>query len=65
VIEYSVVAQGAAGAEELIEAQTLELTRDYSYNTATMLANQREQGILREALARDLAALVVRRLAAL
>ena len=65
VIEYSVVAQGAAGAEELIEAQTLELTRDYSYNTATMLANQREEGILREALARDLAALVVRRLAAL
>ncbi|WP_168160029.1 LPS-assembly lipoprotein LptE [Steroidobacter denitrificans] len=64
-IEYSVVAQGAEGSEELIEAQKLELTRDYSYSTATMLANQREQSILREALARDLAALVVRRLAAL
>lgn len=60
-IEYSVSNQ----AGELIEPQRLELTREYSYDATAVLAKQREQAILREALARDLAALVVRRLAAL
>ena len=60
-IEYSVSNQ----AGELIEPQRLELTREYSYDTTAVLAKQREEAILREALARDLAAMVVRRLAAL
>lgn len=60
-IEYSV--QSAAG--ELMPPQKLELTRDYSFDAAAVLAKQREQTILREALARDLAALVLRRLSAL
>jgi hypothetical protein len=37
----------------------------YSYDETAVLAKQREQAILREALARDLAGMVVRRLAAL
>ncbi len=61
VIEYSVNGR----TEELIAPQKIELTRDYSYDETTVLAKQREQAILREALARDLAGLVVRRLASL
>lgn len=61
VIEYSV--SGRDG--ELIAPQKLELTRDYSYDETAVLAKQREQVVLREALARDLAGLVVRRLASL
>ena len=60
-IEYSV----SSGGSELIARQPLELTRDYSYDTTAVLAKEREQAILREALAQDLAALVLRRLASL
>lgn len=60
-VEYSVASNGT----ELISPQRLELTRDYSYDTTAVLAKQREQSILREALAQDLAALVLRRLASL
>lgn len=61
LIEYSVNGR----TDELIAPQKIELTRDYSYDETTVLAKQREQAVLREALARDLAGLVVRRLASL
>lgn len=61
VVEYSVEGQG----RELIAPDTIQMTRDYSYDETAVLAKQREQAVLREALARDLAAMVVRRLAAL
>lgn len=61
MVEYSV--EGLNG--ELIPPQKLELTRDYSYDITAVLAKQREQAVLREALARDLAGLVIRRLASL
>lgn len=60
-VEYSV--DGRNG--ELIPLQTLQLTRDYSYDRTAALAKQREQAVLREALARDLAGLVIRRVASL
>jgi LPS-assembly lipoprotein len=60
-IEYSVNGR----TEELIVPERIELTRDYSYDETAVLAKQKEQSILREALARDLAGQVVRRLAAL
>jgi len=61
VIEFSV----SGRTEELVPPQRLELTRDYSYDETAVLAKQREQAVLREALARDLAGLVMRRLASL
>jgi LPS-assembly lipoprotein len=61
VVEYSV--QGPAG--ELIPSRKIELTREYSFDETAVLAKQREQAILREAMARDLADLVLRQLAAL
>jgi LPS-assembly lipoprotein len=67
-IEYSVDGlsqQGGGASAELIAPQKLELTRDFSYDVTAVLAKQREQAVLREALARDLAGLVVRRLASL
>jgi LPS-assembly lipoprotein len=60
-IEYSV----EGGGRELIPPDTIEMTRDYSYDERAVLAKQREYAVLREALARDLAGMVVRRLAAL
>jgi LPS-assembly lipoprotein len=66
-VEYSVAGRNRDdGANaELIAPQKLELTRDFSYDETAVLAKQREQAVLREALARDLAGLVVRRLASL
>lgn len=60
-VEYSVSNQ----TEELIEPSRVELTREYSYDETAVLAKQKEQAVLREALARDLAGLLVRRLSTL
>jgi LPS-assembly lipoprotein len=60
-VEYSV----EVGGKEVIPAQTLELVNDFSYNEAALLAKEREEAGLRAALARDLAGLVLRRLASL
>lgn len=60
-VEYSVATQDG----EIIPPQKLSVTRDYSYDETAVLAKQREQNILREALARDLAAQVLRRLSSL
>jgi LPS-assembly lipoprotein len=60
-VEYSV----SNSTSELITPQKIELTRDYSFDESAVLAKQREQSVLREALARDLAAQVVRRMATL
>ncbi len=60
-IEYSV----EVGGKEVIPVQTLELVNDFSYDEAALLAKEREEAGLRAALARDLAGLVLRRLASL
>lgn len=61
IVEYAVSARGS----ELLPTQRLELTRDYTYDEAAVLAKQREEATLRAALARDLAAQVLRRVATL
>ena len=60
-VEYSV---GAAGAE-ILPRQELTLTRVYAYDERAVLAKEHEEQAIRAALAGDLAALLVRRLAAL
>ncbi|HTE40850.1 MAG TPA: LPS assembly lipoprotein LptE [Steroidobacteraceae bacterium] len=57
-IEYSV----QVGNAEVIARQPLELTTPYSYDPRAVLAKQREQFGLQQALARELAGLVMRRL---
>jgi len=59
-VEFSVT----SGGNELIDHEEISATRDFSFDETELLAKEREQEILREALARDLAAQVMRRLAA-
>lgn len=51
--------------KELLPAEEHTLTREYSFDESELLAKQRESDYLRQALADDLAALVMHRLAAL
>jgi LPS-assembly lipoprotein len=60
-VEYSVDRAG----KEVIELQPLELVRNLSFDESQLLAKDQEEAILRDALARDLALLVVRRLESL
>ena len=60
-VKFSVV----SGDKTLIDNEEISAMRDISFDEAQLLAKEREQEILREALARDLVALVMRRLAAL
>ncbi len=60
-VEYSVT----AGGEEILPRQQLALTREYGYDETAVLAKEHEERDIVQALARDLAALVTRRLAAL
>ena len=57
-ISFSVV----AGDEVLIEAQTVTLTRDYTYDETMVLGKSEEVQVLRQAIARDLVQLVTRQL---
>jgi LPS-assembly lipoprotein len=60
-VTFAVISEG----KTLIEKEEISATRDISFDEAQLLAKEREQEILRAALARDLVALVMRRLAAL
>ncbi len=62
-LSYSVRLVVSAGERELLGAEEFTLTRDYSFDETALLAKQREREALSEALARDLAAVVLRRLA--
>jgi len=53
------------GDEQAVKPQAIELTRTYSFSESDLLAMDREENILREAMARDLAGLVLRRLESL
>jgi LPS-assembly lipoprotein len=58
VLEYAIDQAG----KELWPAQQLELRRNFSFEESQLLAKDREEEILRQAMARDLADLVLRRL---
>ena len=62
-VEFSVTT--GTGTKALIDHEEISATRDISFDESQLLAKEREQEILREALARDLVALVMRRLSAL
>jgi LPS-assembly lipoprotein len=60
-VDYSIDRSGA----EALPEQSLELTRNFSFDESLLLAKQNEEEILLDAMARDLAGLVMRRLEAL
>jgi LPS-assembly lipoprotein len=64
-LTYRVRFSVSSGDKTLIDDEEISATRDISFDEAQLLAKEREQEILSEALARDLVALVMRRLAAL
>jgi len=58
-VEFSV--DGTAG--EILSTQKVSLTRDYSFDETKLLAKQNEEAILLDGMARELVAIVMRRLA--
>jgi len=64
-LTYQVEVEVRAGSEQLMAAEPFEVSRIYSFDETKLLAKQREKDVLREALARDLASMVLRRLASL
>jgi LPS-assembly lipoprotein len=64
-VYYTVRYRVRVGERVALPAQELTLTREYSFDTAAVLAKEHEQELIRGALARELAALVMRRLTAL
>jgi LPS-assembly lipoprotein len=64
-VYYTIRYRVRVGEREVLPPQVLTLTREYSFDTAAVLAKEHEQEAIRGALARELAALVMRRLTAL
>jgi LPS-assembly lipoprotein len=64
-LTYDVEVSLRAGGKELMAAEPFTLSRIYSFDETKLLAKEREKDILREALARDMASVVLRRLSAL
>jgi LPS-assembly lipoprotein len=61
--EVQVAVRGAG--RELMAPETLSLSRVYSFDEKQLLAKDRERAVLIDALARDMAGVVLRRLSAL
>jgi LPS-assembly lipoprotein len=51
--------------KEILPVQEVQMTRDFSFDERTLLAKEHEEAILREALAKDLVGVVMRRLSSL
>jgi LPS-assembly lipoprotein len=64
-LTYRVRFSVLSGGKTVIDKEEVTATRDITFDETQLLAKERETEILREALARDLVALVMRRLAAL
>jgi len=64
-LTYKVRFAVSQGDKEVLAAQEVSATREFSYDETQALAKQREREILQDALARDLVALVVRRISTL
>jgi LPS-assembly lipoprotein len=64
-VTYTVRFTVTAGGKELLPPQELSATRSYSFNESLLLAKNHEEDILRQDMANDLAAMVMRRLSSL
>ncbi len=64
-VTYTVGFSVNAAGKELLPPQELTATRTYSFNETLLLAKNHEEEILRQDMARDLADMVMRRLASL
>src|SRR5262249_53751291 len=64
-VTYTVTFSVSEGDKELLTNQEVSASRSYSFDERLLLAKEHEESILREAMARDLADIVMRRLASL
>jgi LPS-assembly lipoprotein len=64
-VYYTVTFRVRNGSQDLQPPQTISLTQDYVFDENSLLAMDQQEAVLRQALARNLSALVMRRLAAL
>jgi LPS-assembly lipoprotein len=62
---YEVEVGVRAGGQVLMEPEPFSVSRIYSFDETKLLAKEREKHVLREALARDMASVVLRRLSSL
>jgi len=60
-VEYGLI----AGEKNLLEYQTLTLTRDYTYDSTLVLGKGREEELLREAIVDDLVRIVLKQISTL
>jgi LPS-assembly lipoprotein len=54
-----------SGEKKLLDAQTLTLTRDYTYDSTLVLGKSREEELIREAIVDDLVRIVLKQISAL
>jgi len=64
-LTYTVRFSVTTGDKELLAAQEVSATREYSFDVSELLAKENEEAILQEALAHDLVDVVMRRLSSL
>ena len=64
-VTYTVQFSVDAGDKPLLANQEVSATRTYSFDERLLLAKEHEEAILRDAMAKDLADIVMRRLARL
>ena len=64
-VYYAAEFSAANGTTELIARTPVKLTRNYGYDESAVLAKEHEEASLRDALAGEIADLILRRLAAL
>lgn len=64
-LTYEVEVSVRGAGRELMAPETLNLSRVYSFDEKQLLAKDRERALLLDALARDMAGVVLRRLSAL
>ena len=64
-VTYTVRFSVSAGDKELLAPQDISATRSYSFSESLLLAKEHEEDILRQAMAHDLAGIVMRQLSSL
>ncbi len=64
-LTYTVTFSVQGADKELLAPQTITLSKDYSFQENELLAKEHEADILRQQMARDLAAIAMRRLTSL
>jgi LPS-assembly lipoprotein len=65
LLVYTVTYGVNAGGKELLAPQTVSLSQDYTFSEQAVLAKEHEADILRQQMARNLVAIVMRRLSSL